>query len=63
MKLIVQPDDGITPLMKAVQHAKKSIDLVIFRFDRVDLEKALAAAVTRGVVVRVLDLLYSAYRQ
>lgn len=54
MKLIVQPDDGLTPLMKAVQHAKKSIDLVIFRFDRVDLEKALGAAVARGVVVRVL---------
>jgi phosphatidylserine/phosphatidylglycerophosphate/cardiolipin synthase-like enzyme len=54
VKLIIQPDDGLTPLMKAVQHAKTSIDLVIFRFDRVDLEKALAAAVTRGVVVRVL---------
>jgi cardiolipin synthase len=54
VKLIVQPDDGLTPLMKAVQHAKTSIDLVIFRFDRVDLEKALAAAVARGVVVRVL---------
>ena len=27
---------------------------MIFRFDRVDLEKALAAAVARGVVVRVL---------
>lgn len=54
MKLIVQPDDGLTPLMKAVQHAKTSIDVVIFRFDRVDFEKALAAAVARGVVVRVL---------
>lgn len=54
MKLIVQPDDGLTPLMKAVQHAKRSIDLVIFRFDRGDLEKALGAAVTRGVIVRVL---------
>ena len=54
VKLIVQPDDGLGPLMKAVQHAKTSIDLVVFRFDRVDLEKALAAAVARGVVVRVL---------
>jgi phosphatidylserine/phosphatidylglycerophosphate/cardiolipin synthase-like enzyme len=54
VKLIVQPDDGLTPLMRAVQHAKRSIDLVIFRVDRVDLEKALAAAVARGVVVRVL---------
>ncbi len=54
MKLIVQPDDGVMPIMKAVRRAKKSIDLVIFRFDRVELEKALAAAVARGVVVRVL---------
>ena len=54
MKLIVQPDDGLTPIMKAVRRARSSIDLVVFRFDRVDLEKALAAAVARGVVVRVL---------
>lgn len=54
MHLITQPDDGLTPLLKAVQRAKKSIELVIFRFDRIELEKALAAAVTRGVVVRTL---------
>ena len=54
MKLIVQPDDGLTPLVKAIQHAKTSIAVVIFRFDRVDMEKALAAAVARGVMVRVL---------
>ena len=54
MKLIVLPDDGVTPLMKAIHRAKRRIDMVIFRFDRTDLEKALAAAVARGVVVRVL---------
>ena len=54
MKLIVLPDDGVTPLMKAIHRAKRRIDMVIFRFDRIDLEKALAAAVARGVVVRVL---------
>ena len=54
MKLIVQPDEGITPLLQAVKRAKKSIDIVIFRFDRSDLEKALAAAVSRGVTVRAL---------
>ena len=54
MKLIVQPDDGLTPLLKAVKRAKRSIDVVVFRFDRLELERALAAAVTRGVVVRVL---------
>jgi phosphatidylserine/phosphatidylglycerophosphate/cardiolipin synthase-like enzyme len=54
VKLIIQPDDGLMPLLKAVRRAKKSIDIVIFRFDRVELEKALEAAVTRGVVVRAL---------
>ena len=34
--------------------ARKSVDIVIFRFDREDLEKALEAAVQRGIVVRAL---------
>ena len=54
MKLIVQPEDDLKPLIKAVQSAKKAIDIVIFRFDRDELEKALAAAVARGVVCRAL---------
>ena len=54
MKLIIQPDDGITPLLRAVKAAKKNIDIVIFRLDRAELEKALEAAVARGVVVRAL---------
>ena len=54
MKLIIQPDDGLIPLLKAVRRARKTIDIVIFRFDRPELEKALEAAVTRGVVVRAL---------
>ena len=54
MKLITQPDDGLTPILKAIRRARKAIDIVIFRFDRVELEKALEAAVQRGVVVRAL---------
>jgi cardiolipin synthase len=54
VNLIIQPDDGIAPLLVAIKKAKKSIDIVIFRFDRIELEKALAAAVGRGVVVRAL---------
>ena len=54
MKLIIQPDHGITPLLLAIKKAKKAIDVVIFRFDRPELEKALAAAVGRSVVVRAL---------
>lgn len=33
MKLITQPEDGIAPLIDTVAQAKKSIDVVIFRFD------------------------------
>ncbi len=54
MKLIVQPDDGVAPLLKAIKKATKRIDLVIFRFDVSEIEKALEAAVARGVAVRAL---------
>ena len=54
MKLIIQPDEGITPLVKAVRNARRRVDIMIFRFDRSELEKALEAAVTRGVTVRAL---------
>jgi phosphatidylserine/phosphatidylglycerophosphate/cardiolipin synthase-like enzyme len=54
MKLIIQPDEGLAPLIRAVRRASRSISLVVFRFDRVELEKALAAAVARGVTVRAL---------
>ena len=40
--------------MQAIDKAKKTIDIVIFRFDRAEVEKALHAAVARGVVVRAL---------
>jgi len=54
MYLITQPDDGVAPLLKAIKRAKKTIDLVIFRFDVDAIEKALTEAVSRGVVVRAL---------
>ena len=54
MKLIIQPDHGLTPLLRAVRTARKTIDIVIFRLDRDELEEALEAAVERGVVVRAL---------
>ena len=34
MKLLIQPRDGIAPLIAAIKKARKSIELVIFRFDR-----------------------------
>lgn len=54
VKLIIQPEAGVVPITHAIRTAKKSIDVFIFRFDRDDVEKALAAAVQRGVTVRAL---------
>jgi phosphatidylserine/phosphatidylglycerophosphate/cardiolipin synthase-like enzyme len=52
--LIVQPDDGIDPLLEAIEKAAKTVDLIVFRFDLKAIEKALEGAVKRGVVVRAL---------
>ena len=54
MKLIIEPTDGVAPILAAITGAKKSIEIVIFRFDRKDLEAALIAAVKRGVRVTAL---------
>ena len=54
MKLWVLPDDGLAPLLKGIDSAQSSIEIMIFRFDRTDVEGALARAVGRGVAVRAL---------
>jgi len=54
VKLIIQPRDGVKPLMDAVNGAKKTIHIVIFRFDLPEFEKALKAACKRGVSVHAL---------
>jgi phosphatidylserine/phosphatidylglycerophosphate/cardiolipin synthase-like enzyme len=54
VKLIIQPDSGLSPILKAIKRARKSINIVIFRFDREETERALASAVARGVPVRAL---------
>ncbi len=54
MNLIIQPEAGLAPVVKAIKRARKTIDIAIFRIDRDEIEKALGAAVQRGVRVRVL---------
>ena len=54
MKLIVQPADGLKPLIQAIAKAKRSVTIVIFRFDLPELERALEAAIGRGVSVHAL---------
>jgi cardiolipin synthase A/B len=54
MKLLIQPDDGIAALLSGIRSARKSIEIVIFRFDRAEIEAGLKAAVARGVSVSAL---------
>ncbi|HLJ50402.1 MAG TPA: phospholipase D-like domain-containing protein [Bryobacteraceae bacterium] len=54
MKLLVQPQDGVLPVIQGINRAKHSVEIVIFRFDHREIERALAAAVGRGVFVHAL---------
>jgi phosphatidylserine/phosphatidylglycerophosphate/cardiolipin synthase-like enzyme len=54
VKLIIEPADGVAPLLAALKSAKKSVEIAIFRFDRRDVETALKAAAERGVKVTAL---------
>lgn len=54
MELIIQPKDGLTPLISAIKKATKQIEITIFRFDLKELQRALESAVTRGVRVHAL---------
>jgi cardiolipin synthase len=54
VKLIIQPDDGLAPILQAIRRARTRIDILIFRLDRDELIKALSEAVARGVPVRAL---------
>ena len=54
MKLLIQPGDGVMPLVEAINRAKSRVEIVIFRFDLAEIEKALADAAGRGVFVHTL---------
>jgi cardiolipin synthase len=54
VKLITQPGDSVQPLVRAIEGAKSSVEILIFRFDRGELERALVAAAGRGVFVHAL---------
>jgi hypothetical protein len=54
LELIVQPAEGFKPILTGIDRAKATLDIVIFRFDLKPVEKAIEAAVKRGVAVRAL---------
>jgi cardiolipin synthase A/B len=54
VRLLTQPGDGVNPLVNAINSAKSTVDIAIFRFDRKEIERAMINAVNRGVQVRAL---------
>jgi phosphatidylserine/phosphatidylglycerophosphate/cardiolipin synthase-like enzyme len=54
VKLFVQPDAGLEPILAAIRRAKKNIQILIFRLDRPEIERELLAAVERGIAVQAL---------
>ncbi len=54
MRLLTQPGAGVNPLVDAINSAKSTIDIAIFRFDRKEVERAMINAANRGVHVRAL---------
>ena len=54
MKLIVQPDSGVAPIVAAIKRARKSVEIAIFRFEHKAIEAALNEAAARGVRVTAL---------
>ena len=53
-ELLTQPGTGIAPLLAGIEQAKHTIQIVIFRFDRGEIEAALSRAARRGVFVHAL---------
>jgi phosphatidylserine/phosphatidylglycerophosphate/cardiolipin synthase-like enzyme len=54
VELLVQPGTGIKPLLDGIEGARHTVQIVIFRFDRGEVEGALTRAVRRGVFVHAL---------
>ena len=54
MRCIVQPRDGVAPVLAAIKRARKSVEIAIFRCDHKAVEGALTAAASRGVRVTAL---------
>jgi phosphatidylserine/phosphatidylglycerophosphate/cardiolipin synthase-like enzyme len=54
MELIIEPKDGLVPLVAAIKKATRHIEITIFRFNLKELQRALETAVTRGVKVHAL---------
>jgi phosphatidylserine/phosphatidylglycerophosphate/cardiolipin synthase-like enzyme len=54
LSVIVEPDDGITPILSAIQNAKTSVWLELYELTNKNIVSALEEDANRGVDVRVM---------
>src|ERR687888_341294 len=54
MRLLIQPEDGVAPLVEPTGRPRRRLELYVFRLDHEAIRSALRAAVRRGVTVRAL---------
>src|SRR5437588_12489060 len=53
-RLLTQPGAGTAALLDGIEKARSTIHIVVFRFDRREIEMALKRAARRGVFVHAL---------
>jgi cardiolipin synthase A/B len=54
MQVIIQPRDGIEPFLEGIKQAKESVEVILYRLDRLEIEQELVAAAARGIRVHAL---------
>ena len=54
MRVIIQPRDGVEPLIEGIGQAKTSVEIIIYQLDRLEIEQALIEAAASGVQVHAL---------
>ena len=52
--LIIEPDQGEQPILNAINHAHRSIDLVMYGFTDKKIRNAMINAQKRGVAIRII---------
>ena len=52
VRLLTQPGDGVRALVKGIAAARQTVEIMIFRLDQSEVERALASAVSRGVAAK-----------
>jgi phosphatidylserine/phosphatidylglycerophosphate/cardiolipin synthase-like enzyme len=54
LKLLIQPEGGVAPILTAIHRAKSIVEIAIFRLDHRQIEEEIEAAAQRRVFVRAL---------